>query len=40
MKSQLILAFVGLSFVVGNASPSSAEVKSVQMKIAGYLCGN
>ncbi|HXU38947.1 MAG TPA: hypothetical protein VN937_21515 [Blastocatellia bacterium] len=40
MKSQLILALVGLSFVVGNASPSSAEVKAVHMKIAGYLCGN
>jgi hypothetical protein len=40
MKSQLILALVGLSFIVSNASPSSAEVKSVHMKIAGYLCGN
>lgn len=37
MRKYLAPAFVTLLLI---ASPSRAEVKSVQMKIAGYLCGN
>lgn len=37
MRKCLTIAFVSLLLI---ASPSHAEVKSVHMKIAGYLCGN
>jgi hypothetical protein len=40
MKRNLILALLGLALLFGGASSSSAEVKRVQMHIAGYLCGN
>jgi hypothetical protein len=40
MKRQLIVALAGLLIFVGSASVSRASVKLVQMKIAGYLCGN
>jgi hypothetical protein len=34
------LAVVGLVLLFGSAGNSSAQVKRVQMHIAGYLCGN
>jgi len=34
------LAVVGLVLMFGSAASSSAQVKRVQMHIAGYLCGN
>ncbi|MDX6289942.1 MAG: hypothetical protein QOH42_1741 [Blastocatellia bacterium] len=34
------LAVVGLVLLFGSAGSSSAQVKRVQMHIAGYLCGN
>jgi len=40
MRGHLILGTVGLLMFVGSASISRAEVKMVQMKISGYLCGN
>jgi hypothetical protein len=40
MKSKSVLALLGLVLLFGSATSSSAEVKRVQMHIAGYLCGN
>jgi hypothetical protein len=40
MKRNFIPALLGLVLVFGAATSSSAEVKRVQMHIAGYLCGN
>jgi hypothetical protein len=40
MRRKLILIMVGLVLLLGNAGTSRAEVKRVQMHIAGYLCGN
>ena len=40
MKRRAVLLIAGFLLVVGYASSTLAEVKSVQMKIAGYLCGN
>jgi hypothetical protein len=40
MKRNFILALLGLVLLFGRATSSSAEVKRVQMHIAGYLCGN
>jgi hypothetical protein len=40
MKRDFILALLGLVLLFGGATSSSAEVKRVQMHIAGYLCGN
>ena len=40
MKRNIILALLGLVLLFGGASSSRAEVKRVQMHIAGYLCGN
>jgi hypothetical protein len=34
------IALVGLVLLFGNAGAARAEVKRVQMHIAGYLCGN
>jgi hypothetical protein len=33
-------ALLGLVILFGGASVSRAEVKRVEMRIAGYLCGN
>jgi hypothetical protein len=35
-----LAAFLGLVILFGGAGTSRAEVKRVQMRIAGYLCGN
>jgi hypothetical protein len=31
---------LGLVFLLGSVSSSQAQVKQVEMHIAGYLCGN
>lgn len=40
MRRNIFLATVGLVLLFGSAASSSAQVKRVQMHIAGYLCGN
>jgi hypothetical protein len=40
MKRYLTLAMIGLMLLLGSATTSRAEVKRVEMHIAGYLCGN
>ncbi len=40
MKKHLTLAAVSLVVLISFAGAARAEVKNVQMKIAGYLCGN
>jgi hypothetical protein len=40
MKKKATLIVFGLVLVFGGASRSEAQVKRVQMHIAGYLCGN
>ena len=37
---KFIVALFGLLMFVGSATASGAGVATVQMKIAGYLCGN
>ena len=39
-RRKLTLILVGLVLLFGNAGTSNAEVKRVEMHIAGYLCGN
>jgi hypothetical protein len=40
MKRTIFLAALGLVLLFGSAASSAAQVKRVQMHIAGYLCGN
>ena len=40
MRRKLSLISLGLVLLFGGAANSKAEVKRVQMHIAGYLCGN
>jgi hypothetical protein len=40
MKKTTVLFTFGLMLLFGNATNTSAQVKRVQMHIAGYLCGN
>lgn len=40
LRRKITLAALGLVFLFGGASTSRAEVKRVEMRIAGYLCGN
>jgi len=40
MKEKTALIVLGLALVFGGATRSDAQVKRVQMHIAGYLCGN
>ena len=40
MTKYLTSALAALFFFAGSVSTSRAEVKSIRMKIAGYLCGN
>lgn len=40
MKRYLAPAALGLVLLFGGAGTSRAEVKRVQMRIGGYLCGN
>ncbi len=40
MKRNTLLVLLGVILLFGSATSSRAEVKRVQMHIAGYLCGN
>jgi hypothetical protein len=40
MRRKTFIAIFGLVLLVGSAATSAAQVKRVQMHIAGYLCGN
>jgi len=40
IRRHFILTLVGLMLLISSAGASRAEVKTVQMKISGYLCGN
>lgn len=40
MRRNILLTIFGLVLLLGSAATSSAQVKRVQMHIAGYLCGN
>ena len=40
MRRNIIFAILGLVLLFGSAASSTAQVKRVQMHIAGYLCGN
>ena len=40
MKRNMIPALAGLVLLFGGAGVSRAEVRRVEMHIAGYLCGN
>jgi hypothetical protein len=40
MKRNIIFRTLGLVLLFGGATSSTAQVKRVQMHIAGYLCGN
>ena len=40
MKKKTALIAFGLVLILGGSSRSEAQVKRVQMHIAGYLCGN
>ncbi|HZM89818.1 MAG TPA: hypothetical protein VFF31_25070 [Blastocatellia bacterium] len=40
MRKRFFLTLVALAMFAGSAGVSRAGVSSVQMKIAGYLCGN
>ena len=40
MRRNISLALLGLVLLFGSATSSSAEVRRVEMRIAGYLCGN
>ncbi len=40
MRRYTFTAMLGVILLFGTAAGSSAQVKRVQMHIAGYLCGN
>jgi len=40
MEKKTALIVLGLVLVFGGATRTTAQVKRVQMHIAGYLCGN
>jgi hypothetical protein len=40
MRTQLRSLFASALLLIGVVSVAHAEVKTVKMKIAGYLCGN
>jgi hypothetical protein len=40
MTTRAVSMLFGLALILGGATGSSAQVKRVQMHIAGYLCGN
>jgi len=40
MRRNIFLGLLGLVLFLGSANSSSAQVKQVEMHIAGYLCGN
>ena len=40
MKREIVVVMLGTVLLFGSAKNSAAQVKQVQMHIAGYLCGN
>jgi hypothetical protein len=40
MRNSIFFASIALLFLSGSLSQSQAQVKEVEMHIAGYLCGN
>ena len=40
MRRNTLLMVLGLVLLFGGAGTSSAQVRRVEMHIAGYLCGN
>jgi hypothetical protein len=40
VRRNIFSALLGLVLLAGFAGTSRAEVKRVEMRIAGYLCGN
>lgn len=40
MRKRILLALSGIVLLFGAAPTARAEVKRVQMRIGGYLCGN
>ena len=40
MRRQAVLVMVGFTLFFGSVMRADAQVKRVQMHIAGYLCGN
>jgi hypothetical protein len=40
VRRNISLALLGLVLLFGSVTSSRAEVKRVEMHIAGYLCGN
>jgi len=40
MKRKTLLVMLGIVLLFGTAGSTAAQVKQVQMRIAGYLCGN
>ena len=40
MRRHTSIAMLGLALLFGSAVNTAAQVKKVQMHIAGYLCGN
>jgi hypothetical protein len=40
VRKNFARALLGLALIFGYASLSGAEVRRVEMHIAGYLCGN
>ena len=40
MRRNIFLALLAFGLWFGNVSNSQAQVKQVEMHIAGYLCGN
>ena len=40
MEKKTALIVLGLVLIFGGATRTTAQVKRVQMHIAGYLCGN
>jgi hypothetical protein len=40
MRRKISLALLGLVLLFGGAGVSRAEVRRIEMHIAGYLCGN
>ena len=40
MRRNAFIAMLGVFLLFGTAASSAAQVKKVEMHIAGYLCGN
>ena len=40
MRRNITLTLIGVALLFGNPTSSGAEVRRVEMRIGGYLCGN